>query len=1656
MFNTRSLKNICWLLPLLVLWGFTANAQLRADFSIDKNSGCSPLAAVFTNTTTGNSAAASYEWNLGNGNSSLLQHPGAVYIEAKRYTVTLTVRDSGKVATVSKEIRVYKTPVVDFAASTIRGCVPFPISFTSNAEAGDGTIREYFWAFGDGFTEGSEQPSITHTYTETGNHSVSLTVTNSHGCQSTTRKEKIAEALPPVVASFAPDKKVLCSIAETVRFTNNSTGPGTLSYRWEFGDGTTSTLKDPSHVYAAAGSYPVRLTVNSSIGCTDTFTFQTPINVANYKSEIDVQGPFCRERGMYFKNSGSPVPGMSTWVFDNGFPYEKDGKDSAYYSFNAVGPHTIQLTNQFGGCSQVITKTIEINALPAVTGFISEIEKPCGSPVRVNFKDTTPGAVKWRWDLTAPYFYETSDLQSPSFIYTFDYQFFPTLTVTNAAGCTASISKELIIRRPYVIIESPDVAMNGFVQICGIKPATYRARTTEQIATWYWDMGDGKTYTTATPVHSYDKPGEYRVKLVYTLTNGCKDSTEMQYPVIVRAPVKADFNISTTNICGNTPVVFTNTSGPSTYYNWSFGDGTESQSYYNHIPVEHKYEQEGVYTVRLIATDLVCADTITKVNLARVSPPFPKIDGYSNTCEGTRGMVTFKQSSRQAETWTWDFGDGTRISNSGEPELSHEYSKTGYYKVVLTTTNKQCTVKDSIDITVLLKQRPILTANKTVVCNNDEYVELTFSNLEKNPKPYSSYYEYSYNYYGWQYSDSTNWMARTYNDISSSNLGFMPFRMLIRNFDPTKEGFRAMTISYHFNCTDTTNFIPLKFKGPVAGMQEIPRACANGNIIYLKDSSRAGGNVAIRNWEWNFGDGRSATYQNGNEISHTYNYPGYFPVQLVITDAEGCTSYAVKYINAENNSLRASFTSSALQISPGTTVNFTNTSLSSDTLQTTYRWILGEGTTSTNRHAAKTYNNPGIYQIMLIATNTAKGCTDTARATLEVRFVNTAFTYNSSFISNSSCPPVLVQFRSTSSNITKITWDFGDSTIVNDVFNPSHVYSKGGKYKITVRGYSDNGTVYTTIDSVTINPAPAATLQADRYLGCTSLNVSLKSRLQNNATYIWDYGDGSTSQSTDSAATHSYRTAGIYYPKLIVKDTRGCSASVNLDKPIIIDSLNTSLNALPASICTPREIQFNPTVISLSGNQDPQLLIYHWSFGTGNPRDTANQRNTVFTYTNPGTYNVRLTVKSLSGCVSESRATINAFQGLGAVINGPNEICRGSAAVFTASTQLPGQPKWIWLFDDGTTSTLQNPPAKTYNTAGTYIVKLVADNNGCIDTLTKTITVHPDPVITLSAKETVLCAGNQLTIQAGGGVAYLWSPALGLDNTSGQTVVASPRLNATYTVRVTDSAGCSKTDSVRIIVAQPFQLQLAPDAQVCQGNSIQLNATGANTYKWINNNSTLNNTQIPNPVASPSSTETYTVIGTDQYSCFTDTATIRVSVAQRPAVNAGQDSTIFPGEPYLLQPTVSSDVTTYKWTPERYLSCYTCATPQASPIESLTYQLTVTNAAGCSASDSVSVTILCAESKVYIPNIFTPDNDGLNDFFAIKGQGIRIVHYLRIYNRFGQVIFEKKDFKIDDPAGSWNGQLKGIKVPPGTYIYMAEMSCTDQKFSRKGTVTVVY
>ena len=289
---------------------------------------------------------------------------------------------------------------------------------------------------------------------------------------------------------------------------------------------------------------------------------------------------------------------------------------------------------------------------------------------------------------------------------------------------------------------------------------------------------------------------------------------------------------------------------------------------------------------------------------------------------------------------------------------------------------------------------------------------------------------------------------------------------------------------------------------------------------------------------------------------------------------------------------------------------------------------------------------------------------------------------------------------------------------------------------------------------------------------------------------------------------------------------------------------------------------------------------------------------------------------------------------------------------------------WHWNFPGGSPSTATTQTSTATYPPGTYTVSLIVkSSSGCFtDTVNHVITIPPLPVIN-AGRDTNTCLGP-VQLNATGGVSYAWSPTSGLSNPNISNPVANPSVTTSYIV--TGSNGtCTAKDTVKVYAGTPLVINANPISTVCSGNSVTLSASGGTTYSWSPSTG-LNNTNTSNPVATPTSTITYTVFGSNSTGCA-GTSTITLTVPT-PVASISGNTTVCLGNSTTLHASSTPAPTGYSWSPASWLSCTTCANPVVTPTSSNSYSVYVTDIYGCISTATVNLTVGTPPAVVAIGN----------------------------------------------------------------------------------------
>jgi gliding motility-associated-like protein len=1594
----RPLTAIC----LFLVFHSSTHAQLKASFSTSTTEGCAPVVTRFKDESTGN--PGSWKWDLGNGTVSFLQNPAATYFNPGTYTIKLIVRNGAQADSVVKVnyIRVYAAPAVNFSVSDTAGCFPLNVQFKDLSDAGDGTVTGWEWDFGDGATSTEQHPE--HRYTAAGDFTVALRVYNSHGCSQTITRKQFITLHNGVKADFSFAVPNSCKPPTPVQFTNSSTGTGTLGYEWDFGDGNTSTDANPIHTYTVIGTYSVKLWVRNQTGCTDLIEKTNIIHIGTVKADFAIPALTCNNQPLSLANNTTPAPVGAYWTFGDG---SNSTAISPVKTYTQPGNYTIKLVSDFGACKDSVSKTIQVLATTKA-GFTADDSTSCKAPFAVQFTPTATGhSYEWWFGDGSK-----STEASPSHTYTANGEYKVTLIVTNAAGCTDTLAK-----KKYIQIKAPEVELLQLPQE-GCVPYNWQpilsVKSVDELAGYVWHFGDGTTSTDKTPQHTYAQAGTYTVKLVYTTAGGCTDSIIVKDAIRVGNHPNVAFNATPRDACAFQPIGFKDgsTGAVADKWLWNFGDGGTATSQ----DPQHIYQDTGYFNVKLVVWSNGCRDSVTTPRFVHIKPPIARFDVAPVNCT-IKFSRQFNDLSIGATEWQWDFGDG---ASSTQRNPVHVFNRAGSYIVKLTVRNETCEHTTSKQV-LILSEKADFTTSDNIACKN---TPVTLTAVNSNAQYISGY--------AWQITKDNVVIATP----AGPSVQF--------SFPAAGQYGIRLVITDLYGCTDTLDKpFSIKVNGPTADFSVLnPEVCTNTTIRFA-DSSKTDGEHPIQQWTWNYGDGATETL-SGAPFQHLYTQSGVYPVQLTVKDNAGCTDTRLLQHAVTISRPVVQFVSPDTLSCTTQAIRFVNQTTGNNPV---YTWYFGDGQTTAAEQPAHSYSSIGDYTIKLVASD-RYGCADSLTKQLYIHIEDPKAQYKLSD-SFATCPPLLVNFTNQSRYYTRYEWNFGDGS-TSTLENPSHLYTYPGVYKAKLTITSPGGCTDTFVKTITVK-GPQGTFTYDKVSGCVPTEIAFTGHANQNIRFIWDYNDGTVDESEDKLASHLYTAMGAYLPKMIIEDPQGCRVPVIGKDTIHIYGVNADFAADKTLLCDSGLVNFLNNTVS-----NDLITGYQWTFGDG---QTATAKQPAHFYQQSGQYATRLIVTTQNGCKDTAKLSLplKIVQGPQAAIQSDSGACAPALLTFRGSLlkQDTSAVQWRWDFGNGATSTEQVPQAVNFVSAGEYRPRLIVVNSsGCADTVYQTVHSWPLPVVDAGADQ-VICRNSNITLTGQGAAQYTWFPANNLSCTSCAAPLASPLEDRTYSVTGKNIYGCSATDSIRIVVKQPFTLQTGKGDTLCRGESFQLLASGAEEYHW-SPSLWMDNSTSDKPKVKPDTSVVYRVIGSDRQHCFADTGYVPVVVYAYPIVQAGDDKTIPVGNSATFEPVLSADITGLRWLPAVGLSCVTCPKPTVSPKQSVSYTLEAWNKGGCVSRDQISVSVFCNNANVFVPNTFSPNGDGNNDVFYPRGKGVYMIQNFRIFNRWGDVVYEQLNIQPNEMAKGWTGLHKGKPAPSDVYIYSMDVVCENNvMLNYKGNVALI-
>ncbi|MES2479820.1 MAG: DNRLRE domain-containing protein [Bacteroidota bacterium] len=466
----------------------------------------------------------------------------------------------------------------------------------------------------------------------------------------------------------------------------------------------------------------------------------------------------------------------------------------------------------------------------------------------------------------------------------------------------------------------------------------------------------------------------------------------------------------------------------------------------------------------------------------------------------------------------------------------------------------------------------------------------------------------------------------------------------------------------------------------------------------------------------------------------------------------------------------------------------------------------------------------------------------------------------------------------------------------------------------------------------------------------------------------------------------------------------------------------------------------------LSVPKDSGIVSWNWDFGD---LTTSTLKNPTHTYADYGTYNVRLIVWDSGGCTDTITKAVTINYSHFANAGKDTTICLNNGL---ASTILIGAGgiSYRWSPTTGLISPTAKNTTANITAAATYYLT-VTNAFGCKDIDTVNINLHPVPIINNKPKDTSVCSGANLQLNASGVKTYQWSPASELDspNKSNPTVVniINPK---TLIVMGTDANGCIAYDTIKIKLNPSVTVSVTPqNLLACSEDTVDFVASGALSYKWYPSEG-LSNDSIANPKHHVTKSQTYIVKGKSAAGCE-GVDSITVNIYPSPKVDAyafaNENIVRCKGDEVTISATGAS---TYSWSPAEFCAFPGSSSTSVYPTKNTVFTVTGTNDNGCKATDTISV-IYEGKEKVYVPNVFTPNNDQINDKIGIVDECNIVLLSFDIYNRWGQNVYS--GYNISD---KWDGNYNGKPCDLGTYFYLIKARTLEgQSVEFKGDITLM-
>lgn len=818
---------------------------------------------------------------------------------------------------------------------------------------------------------------------------------------------------------------------------------------------------------------------------------------------------------------------------------------------------------------------------------------------------------------------------------------------------------------------------------------------------------------------------------------------------------------------------------------------------------------------------------------------------------------------------------------------------------------------------------------------------------------------------------------------------------------------------------------------PEAGFTLEGNQCINETFSFIDTSLNAS------SYAWDFGNGQTSTEQNP-EVA--FDAAGDYTINLLVRSPAGCADMISRQIRVTEPPPTVAFDIDRRSGCADLTVTFNNLSRGENI---DFQWDFGNGQTDSIANPMPIIYTAEFGDTAYVARlSVANGCgakefTDTIRVRPRP-IANFGTTFNS------FCSGDVVEVQNASLGLPEnYFWDFGNGRTSRDIQpDPQIYFTEDTPTDYTITLIATNGCGQDTLaKTLIVEPTNVASFfSVSQPEFCVGDTVQLSSFATPGADVSYEFGDGNSS--TDPNAIHFYDTAGMF---TIIQYAYGCG----------FDSTAVTINIKPLPeiallvndvSCIDSETRFDFTT---SDN-----VSTTWAFGDGN---TSTLPRPTHRYDSIGIYQVQLSVIAANRCEATVEKEVQVAPLPQFDIVTPDSLCLGESATFDISSNNGNFSSFNWAFGDGEQATGRTT-AYMYRQQGNFTVTAtVTDNLGCMSSQNNLVFVRPTPEAAFDYSVIGDCVPTEInfTNQSKTANGYAWNFQDGNTSTllNPQHIYLAGGDFAVELIATFDGI-CFDTTTQNITINDIPNIDFRTKDITCFGaddGSIEIISDQGNEVtvygddffqRGVNLFAGLKPGFYDIEVIAPSGCDTlYSVeiLEPDSLIMF-----VRLDTAR-----------IVPGDTVRLEIFSNSSNLTYEWFPDTSIVQIGENLFYASPQRSVLYELTGTDGQ-CSVRDFVFIEV-DRERKIYIPNAFSPNGDGVNDFFYIlAGEGVEEIEELQIFQRFGDMVYQKQNFDPNDPSAAWDGMHRGKMLNPAVFVYKAIIRFKDGRSEEfTGDVTLV-